>query len=119
MDGGPEDPRPSSGVVAAHRGRARLAARASSAASARSCWTGKSMGGRIGCHLAVELAREAAASAGGEGAIVPAATVCFGYPLVARRAWHAARIRSCWRCPLPCSSCKGAATPSVRSTSSR
>lgn len=32
---------------------------------------GKSMGGRIGCHLAVEL------TSGG-----PAALVCFGYPLV-------------------------------------
>jgi uncharacterized protein len=33
---------------------------------------GKSMGSRVGCHLAVELARE------GRG---PAALVCFGYPL--------------------------------------
>jgi predicted alpha/beta-hydrolase family hydrolase len=39
---------------------------------------GKSMGGRIGCHVAVELARaEAAASAR------PSALVCLGYPLVA------------------------------------
>jgi predicted alpha/beta-hydrolase family hydrolase len=38
---------------------------------------GKSMGGRIGCHVAVELEREAAASAR------PAALVCLGYPLVA------------------------------------
>lgn len=39
---------------------------------------GKSMGGRIGCHVAVELAREAAA----EGDR-PSALVCLGYPLVA------------------------------------
>ncbi|HZR81677.1 MAG TPA: alpha/beta family hydrolase [Candidatus Binatia bacterium] len=35
---------------------------------------GKSMGGRVGCHLACELAGDAGA---------PAALVCFGYPLVA------------------------------------
>jgi predicted alpha/beta-hydrolase family hydrolase len=35
---------------------------------------GKSMGGRIGCHLAVEL--------GGKG---PSAVVCLGYPLVGQR----------------------------------
>jgi len=34
---------------------------------------GKSMGGRIGCHLAVELANK------------PAALVCLGYPLVGQR----------------------------------
>jgi predicted alpha/beta-hydrolase family hydrolase len=39
---------------------------------------GKSMGGRIGCHVAVELATE------GVGAAQrPAALVCLGYPLVA------------------------------------
>jgi uncharacterized protein len=61
---------------------------------------GKSMGGRVGCHLAVALAREAgeaarAASAGradsggttsaGAPLVVPAALLCFGYPLVAAR----------------------------------
>jgi uncharacterized protein len=39
---------------------------------------GKSMGGRIGCHVAVELAREEAAPSER-----PSALVCLGYPLVA------------------------------------
>jgi uncharacterized protein len=39
---------------------------------------GKSMGGRIGCHVAVELAREEAAASER-----PSALVCLGYPLVA------------------------------------
>lgn len=39
---------------------------------------GKSMGGRIGCHVAVELAKE-----GVPAAERPAALVCLGYPLVA------------------------------------
>jgi predicted alpha/beta-hydrolase family hydrolase len=39
---------------------------------------GKSMGGRIGCHVAVELAQ-----AGVSEAERPAALVCMGYPLVA------------------------------------
>jgi len=39
---------------------------------------GKSMGGRIGCHVAVELARAEAADRDR-----PAALVCLGYPLVA------------------------------------
>jgi uncharacterized protein len=39
---------------------------------------GKSMGGRIGCHVAVELAQ-----AGVPEAERPAALVCLGYPLVA------------------------------------
>lgn len=39
---------------------------------------GKSMGGRIGCHVAVELAREQAAESAR-----PSALVCLGYPLVA------------------------------------
>ena len=38
-------------------------------------FAGKSMGSRMGCHLAVELAQE------GAGAQLPAALVCFGYPL--------------------------------------
>ncbi len=38
-------------------------------------FAGKSMGSRMGCHLAVELAQEPA-SAG-----IPAALICFGYPL--------------------------------------
>lgn len=38
---------------------------------------GKSMGGRIGCHLAVELASDPTATGR------PAALVCLGYPLVA------------------------------------
>jgi uncharacterized protein len=43
---------------------------------------GKSMGGRIGCHVAVELAREEAADRDG-GRLHPVALVCLGYPLVA------------------------------------
>jgi predicted alpha/beta-hydrolase family hydrolase len=39
---------------------------------------GKSMGGRIGCHVAVELAQ-----AGVPKSEQPAALVCLGYPLVA------------------------------------
>lgn len=39
---------------------------------------GKSMGGRIGCHVAVELERDAAAAS-----VRPTALVCLGYPLVA------------------------------------
>lgn len=39
---------------------------------------GKSMGGRIGCHVAVELAKE-----GAPVAERPSALVCLGYPLVA------------------------------------
>jgi predicted alpha/beta-hydrolase family hydrolase len=39
---------------------------------------GKSMGGRIGCHVAVELAR-----AGTPDSERPSALVCLGYPLVA------------------------------------
>jgi predicted alpha/beta-hydrolase family hydrolase len=39
---------------------------------------GKSMGGRIGCHVAVELAKE-----GVPAAERPVALVCLGYPLVA------------------------------------
>jgi uncharacterized protein len=39
---------------------------------------GKSMGGRIGCHVAVELAKEGAAESER-----PSALVCLGYPLVA------------------------------------
>lgn len=39
---------------------------------------GKSMGGRIGCHVAVELAREEA-----DAGARPSALVCLGYPLVA------------------------------------
>jgi predicted alpha/beta-hydrolase family hydrolase len=40
---------------------------------------GKSMGGRIGCHVAVELAQAE------DSALAPAALVCLGYPLVAPR----------------------------------
>jgi predicted alpha/beta-hydrolase family hydrolase len=39
---------------------------------------GKSMGGRIGCHVAVELAK-----AGAPESERPSALVCLGYPLVA------------------------------------
>ena len=39
---------------------------------------GKSMGGRIGCHVAVELEQ-----AGASASERPAALVCLGYPLVA------------------------------------
>src|SRR5688572_22228223 len=40
---------------------------------------GKSMGGRIGCHVALELAQA------GDTALAPSALVCLGYPLVAPR----------------------------------
>jgi uncharacterized protein len=40
---------------------------------------GKSMGGRIGCHVTVELAQT------GDTDAAPAALVCLGYPLVAPR----------------------------------
>jgi predicted alpha/beta-hydrolase family hydrolase len=46
-------------------------------------FAGKSMGSRMGCHLAVELAQERKEEGKQEGkhAGVPAAIVCFGYPL--------------------------------------
>lgn len=43
---------------------------------------GKSMGGRIGCHVAVELATRTATGAA-PALPPPAALVCLGYPLVA------------------------------------
>lgn len=44
---------------------------------------GKSMGGRIGCHVAVELAQAEAAAVEAAAVGRPAALVCLGYPLVA------------------------------------
>jgi uncharacterized protein len=41
-------------------------------------FAGKSMGSRMGCHLAVELHQQAAPDA---EAKIPAAVICFGYPL--------------------------------------
>jgi uncharacterized protein len=58
-------------LVAAHAA-ALAAARAALSPEAPFVLAGKSMGGRVGCHLAVELA-----AAG----TPPAALVCFGYPL--------------------------------------
>lgn len=62
-------------LVSAHRaelGRARAAQ------AGPAVLIGKSMGGRIGCHVAVELSASDAALAER-----PAALVCLGYPLVA------------------------------------
>jgi uncharacterized protein len=58
-------------LLAAHR-QALDEARARHGVDRPVVLAGKSMGSRMGCHLAVELARE------GRG---PAALVCFGYPL--------------------------------------
>jgi predicted alpha/beta-hydrolase family hydrolase len=59
-------------LVAAHRAELTLLA-AESTASDRVILAGKSMGSRIGCHVAVECASD--------GAPGPRALVCFGYPL--------------------------------------
>jgi predicted alpha/beta-hydrolase family hydrolase len=58
-------------LVAAHR-QALAQARAAHGQARPVVLAGKSMGSRMGCHLAVELEKE------GEP---PAALVCFGYPL--------------------------------------
>jgi uncharacterized protein len=58
-------------LLAAHR-QALDDARARHGADRPVVLAGKSMGSRMGCHLAVELAKEGRA---------PAALVCFGYPL--------------------------------------
>jgi predicted alpha/beta-hydrolase family hydrolase len=59
-------------LVAAHR--AELSALVGEgSASGPVIVAGKSMGGRIGCHVAVECARDSATA--------PQAVVCFGYPL--------------------------------------
>jgi hypothetical protein len=58
-------------LIAAHR-EALAAARARHGARRRFVLAGKSMGSRVGCHLAVEL------HAAGDP---PAANLCFGYPL--------------------------------------
>jgi predicted alpha/beta-hydrolase family hydrolase len=60
-------------LIAAHR-EALDAARARHGSERPYVLAGKSMGGRVGCHVAAEL---------GGGAHPPAAVVCFGYPLVA------------------------------------
>jgi predicted alpha/beta-hydrolase family hydrolase len=57
-------------LVAAHRAALE---HASAGHDGPRVLVGKSMGGRIGCHLAVELADK------------PAALVCLGYPLVGQR----------------------------------
>jgi predicted alpha/beta-hydrolase family hydrolase len=62
-------------LVAAHR-EALAQARAQAGAGAPVVLAGKSMGSRVGCHLAVELA-ETVQQAG----TPPAALICFGYPL--------------------------------------
>jgi predicted alpha/beta-hydrolase family hydrolase len=76
-------------LIAAHR-EALLAAQQQHGAQRPVILAGKSMGSRIGCHLAVELARAAQPAAAGEPtrAITPAGAagpvlgiVCFGYPL--------------------------------------
>jgi predicted alpha/beta-hydrolase family hydrolase len=59
-------------LIAAHRAELE-AVRATSAPADRLVLAGKSMGGRIGCHVAVEAARS--------GSPAPAGLVCFGYPL--------------------------------------
>jgi predicted alpha/beta-hydrolase family hydrolase len=58
-------------LVAAHRA-ALAEARAREGAERPVVLAGKSMGSRVGCHLAVELHGEGQA---------PAAVICFGYPL--------------------------------------
>jgi hypothetical protein len=60
-------------LVEAHR-QALARARAEHGEDRPVVLAGKSMGGRVGCHLAAELAG---------GAHPPSALVCFGYPLVA------------------------------------
>ncbi len=60
-------------LIATHRAAfERLEPRADQA----SVLIGKSMGGRIGCHLALELAKE------NTGKARPSALVCLGYPLI-------------------------------------
>jgi uncharacterized protein len=58
-------------LIAAHR-EALSEAMATVTDPAMIVLAGKSMGSRVGCHLAVELTREKAA---------PQALICFGYPL--------------------------------------
>jgi predicted alpha/beta-hydrolase family hydrolase len=57
-------------LIAAHRAALDEASRAHGGRPV--VFAGKSMGGRVGCHLAVELHGEGRA---------PAAVICFGYPL--------------------------------------
>ena len=59
-------------LIAAHR-EALIAATAGLDAGRSIFFIGKSMGSRVGCHLAVELAGASSAS--------PAGVICFGYPL--------------------------------------
>jgi uncharacterized protein len=66
-------------LVATHRAELR---RLRAEATGPLVLIGKSMGGRIGCHLAVELAA-VAAEAPAPDAERPTALVCLGYPLVA------------------------------------
>jgi predicted alpha/beta-hydrolase family hydrolase len=71
MQAGRKTPDRLPALIAAHRA-ALAQARERHGVQRPVVLAGKSMGSRVGCHLAVELARE------GRG---PAALVCFGYPL--------------------------------------
>ena len=62
-------------LIAAHR-QALVEAQQQHGADRPVVLAGKSMGSRVGCHLAVELVTEAASPA-----LQPAALICFGYPL--------------------------------------
>jgi uncharacterized protein len=62
-------------LLAAHR-EALEGARQRLGADRPVVFAGKSMGSRMGCHLAVELRQQAQGSAA-----APAAVICFGYPL--------------------------------------
>jgi predicted alpha/beta-hydrolase family hydrolase len=66
-------------LIAAHR-EALIAATAGLDAGRPIFFIGKSMGSRIGCHLAVELAGAASPSVSAS-AWPPAGVICFGYPL--------------------------------------
>jgi predicted alpha/beta-hydrolase family hydrolase len=73
MQAGRKSPDKQPVLVAAHRAALAAAqARHGEPPATPVVLAGKSMGSRMGCHLAVELAAE------GRG---PAALVCFGYPL--------------------------------------
>ena len=73
MKAGRKSPDRMPALLAAHR-EALAEARQRHGADRPVVFAGKSMGSRMGCHLAVELHQEAK----GEG---PVALVCFGYPL--------------------------------------
>jgi hypothetical protein len=67
-------------LVAAHR-EAVLEAQRQHGADRPVVLVGKSMGSRVGCHLAVELAKARVGDREAGTALAPAALVCFGYPL--------------------------------------